>query len=287
MHQEILKQIGTKMEYYKIMDNELSYYSSEITFKKENDLLTRLKSEITYFDMANRGIDKMLKRYPKPILKLSNEEQKLLCSLIDDYKLFDFYELKGNDKLSRLDEVKIEVILPLKKARRFLKELKIKEKNNQDITIQEIEKKDKALLVKKICNYFIQYIDSVAIYEHYNLKKQDKQNKKVVDDYVLTKENKDKIKYFITEDENMMPKEDLIFCFQYVLYKGSINNMLPILYKREELLFSKLSDLERNKIFNSFLDIIKYRKGKLQKDSIDRKLLKDLEIIWRLLLVVK
>ena len=78
IHQEILKQIGTKMEYYQLTDNDLSYHSSEIAFTKENDLLTRLKTELTYFNIANQGINKMLKRYPKPLLKLSKEEQQFM-----------------------------------------------------------------------------------------------------------------------------------------------------------------------------------------------------------------
>ncbi len=277
LHQEVLKQIGTKMEFYKLTDNHLSYHSSEIAFKKENDLLTRLKTELTYFNMASQGIDKMLKRYPKPVLKLSKEEQQLLYQLTNDYKLFDFYELKGSDKITRLEQIKIEVMLPLKQARRIIKSIRIKEKNNQDISILELEEKENAYIIKKICNYFIQYIDSLAIYEYYKIKKQDNQNKKLIDDYVLTKENKDKLKYFITDEDDMMSKEDLIFCFQYILYKGSISNMLPILYDKKDILFSKLDEKEKSKILNSFLDIIKYRKGKLAKDSLDRKLLKDLE----------
>ena len=277
-HEENLAKIVSKMEYYQLTDNTLSYRSSEIVFQKENDLLTRLKTEAAYFSIASREIDKMLKRYPKPVLSLSLKEQEILCELTKDPKLFNYNEFKELDKINRLDEIKIEIMLPLKQARRIIKNLRYKEKNDKvKLTLEEEEIKEYQENIKRLCNYFIQYINSIAVYEHYEMKKKQKENQKIIDEYILSEENKNKIKYFIDDDDNLMPKEDMVFCYKYILYKGDILEFLPLLYEKKDILFSKIDDDKINSTIKSFLDIIKIRKSFLKKDSIERNLLKDFE----------
>ena len=108
IHEMTLGQLVSKAEYYQLTDNMLSYHSNQIAFQKENDLLTRLKTEQGYFNIAQQDLSKITKRYPRPVLNLSSFERKCLCELTNDTTLFDFQDLSGVSKLERLDQKKLE-----------------------------------------------------------------------------------------------------------------------------------------------------------------------------------
>lgn len=174
IHENNLKQLVSKAEYYETTNNELSYRSSQVAFQKENDFVAKLKTELEYLNQAlNPNINKMFKKHSYPILPLSTEEKEILVKLTNNSKLFDFNSLKNCEKLETFDSLKMDVMIHLKKARLTLKKLKhIQEKRS--LTKEEQQLQEDEIEIKRICNSYIEYIDSMAVHVHYEIKRQEK-----------------------------------------------------------------------------------------------------------------